>query len=473
MSKYKEKMYYKFKDLEHVKLLNTRNKVVSDKLYYPSYHIAPPYGLLNDPNGLVYYNGMYHIFYQFCPNGVVHGLKSWRHITTTNFIDYEDMSISLTPDVDFDNFGVYSGGAYVDGDNLNLLYTGNQRDEDDNYKRYPNQCLAVMDSDLNIISKEVFLHPDFNFHTEHFRDPMKYKEFIIIGAQDNNKLGQIAIYNLKTKQLSYLENNLTTSSAYMYECPNVFELASKEVLIYSPQGLARGSNDNIYDVYYSISKLDSIKNNKWDSNKAYKLDYGFDFYAPQVFQHDGRSIMYSWLGQATETLDIETMLGWSQMLTMPREIKLIDDKLYQLPLDEINNLKVDKRIINTEEILTTRSFNLLFSSTGDFNLIIGNDKNYLKLQQVDGVIYLDRGNTDILISEEYGLIRSVNLNNTNNKFDIYVDKSAIEIFINDGLYTMTSRFYLQDMDKIVFDNLDDVIFSDMNNINMNFIKGEL
>ncbi len=457
--KYNQYIYHRIEKLNTEISKQLINKVEEDSKYYPSFHIAPAYGLLNDPNGLVYYNGEYHIFYQHCPNGPVHGMKSWHHLTTTDFITYKDHGFPLTAKYDFDNYGVYSGGAYVDGDNLVLLYTGNERKVDEDYKRYPNQCYAIMDRDYQVIKRDVFLKPDFNTHTEHFRDPVKYNQDIIVGAEDVNGYAQIAIYNMDTKTTEYLNNTLDTNEAYMYECPNVVELNGIELLMYSPQGLPQAENNNIYEVVYSVGKVGDVANRSWINSKTSKVDYGFDFYAPQVFQHDKRTILIGWLGQASTDYPLDEKNGWSQMLTIARELKVIDGHLYQRPLEEYDKLTISRTNIESGYNLESRAFKLDFETTSDFELKIGNGDRYIRLSKDSTNIVFDRTNCDYQISEEYGTTRTIEVENEGVDFQIYVDHSAIEIFINDGQYVMTSRFLIENIDDIDFEGLDDIELS--------------
>ncbi|NMV06152.1 sucrose-6-phosphate hydrolase, partial [Vibrio parahaemolyticus] len=90
---------------------------------FPSFHIAPRFGLLNDPNGLCYFNGEHHIFYQWTPVGPVHGMKYWYHLSTKDFIHFPDHGVGLPPDQDYDSHGVYSGGALVENNKALLFFT--------------------------------------------------------------------------------------------------------------------------------------------------------------------------------------------------------------------------------------------------------------------------------------------------------------------------------------------------------------
>lgn len=97
-------------------------------------------GLLNDPNGLVYHNGVYHIFHQWFPLGAVHGLKYWYHYTSKDLLEYKDEGIALAPDTEYDSHGVYSGSAFDYDGKLYLMYTGNVRNE--NWDRKSVQMIA-------------------------------------------------------------------------------------------------------------------------------------------------------------------------------------------------------------------------------------------------------------------------------------------------------------------------------------------
>ena len=87
-----------------------------------NYHFSPYIGLINDPNGFSYYDGYYHIFFQWYPDGCKHGLKKWGHIKTKDFINYTSPKIALEADKEYDKDGCYSGSAIVDGDILKIFY---------------------------------------------------------------------------------------------------------------------------------------------------------------------------------------------------------------------------------------------------------------------------------------------------------------------------------------------------------------
>ena len=116
-----------------------------------TYHIAPHQGLINDPNGLVYFKGRHHVFFQWNQTGVTHSNKSWGHVSTTDFVNWQTHPPALEPVDEFDRDGCYSGSAVVHDNSLYLFYTGNLRGE--NNERITTQCLAISEDGIHFTKK--------------------------------------------------------------------------------------------------------------------------------------------------------------------------------------------------------------------------------------------------------------------------------------------------------------------------------
>lgn len=118
----REERYKKLSDISDEAYNELIDKVNASK-WRQTFHIQPKTGLLNDPNGLVYHNGVYHIFHQWFPLGAVHGLKYWYHYTSKDLLEFKDEGIALAPDTEYDSHGVYSGSAFdYDGKLLSLIH---------------------------------------------------------------------------------------------------------------------------------------------------------------------------------------------------------------------------------------------------------------------------------------------------------------------------------------------------------------
>ncbi len=440
---------------------------------YPSYHIAPKFGLLNDPNGLCYFNGEHHLFYQWTPVGPLHGLKYWYHLSTKDFVHFKDWGIGLNPDKEYDSHGVYSGGALVEKDHALLFFTGNKRDE--NWQRTSTQCVAKMSLDGQIEKQGVII--ENNHYTEHFRDPKVWKSgedyFLVVGAQTPEKTGSMALYSSQNLLNWTHRGTIKTrynKLGYMWECPDFFELDKHAVMLFSPQGVSSDNPydfKNIYSVAYIIGDKLNLASMVFENHQDIaQPDYGFDFYAPQTYlDESGRRILIAWVGLP----DIDTPSvkhQWAGMLSLPRALSIEDGYLVQSPLTELDALLGQPILITHSFELPTTSFKLELELESDgFALRFVNtagDKLLFSATKTD--FQLDRSLMSQRYAEQFGNIRKAPRLTIKQKVLIYIDKSVIEIFINGGKHTMTSRFFIHNLNKLEVEGCKKTTFYSMNSI---------
>ncbi|PFG58006.1 beta-fructofuranosidase [Vibrio sp. ES.051] len=424
---------------------------------YPDYHIAPKFGLLNDPNGLCFFNGEHHLFYQWTPVGPVHGMKYWYHLSTKDFVHFEDHGIGLYPDQDYDSHGVYSGGALVENDSALLFFTGNKRD--DNWQRVPTQCFAKMSSDGKIEKHGVVIKNEH--YTEHFRDPKVWKQgddyLMVVGAQTFEETGSMVLYRSRDLMNWQHKGPIKTrynNLGYMWECPDFFEIDNRSVMLFSPQGVSSDNPydfKNIYSVAYIVGdrlNLDSVElGNHQDIAQP---DYGFDFYAPQTYLDDiGRRILIAWIGlPEIDTPSVEYQ--WAGMLSLPRELKIKDGYLVQSALPELKALQGEAVTVKNALELDTTSFVVqLETDTDEFELTLANASgDNIVFAATKAEFIFDRSKMSHLYAEEFGCVRKAPRLSKKQTIAIYVDKSVIEIFINGGKHTMSSRFFIDDLSSL-------------------------
>lgn len=130
--------------------------LVNRDRYRLRYHLMPPVGLMNDPNGLIDWNGTYHVFYQWMPFRTGHGAKFWGHYTSPDLVHWQAAPIALAPSEWYDKDGCYSGSAINCDGKLVLFYTGNVKDEQGNRQTY--QCMAVSEDGIHFTKKASSLH---------------------------------------------------------------------------------------------------------------------------------------------------------------------------------------------------------------------------------------------------------------------------------------------------------------------------
>ena len=108
MDIFKEEKHRTILEATNEELLELKDKA-KDKLWKPIYHIYPQYGLLNDPNGLAYFNGKYHVFHQWYPFGVTHGMKHWAHLESEDLVSWNRLPVAIIPTETYESHGAYSG----------------------------------------------------------------------------------------------------------------------------------------------------------------------------------------------------------------------------------------------------------------------------------------------------------------------------------------------------------------------------
>ena len=185
-----------------------------------------------------------------------------------------------------------------------------------------------------------------------------------------------------------------------------------------------------------------------------ELDRGFDFYAPQTFEKDGRRLMIGWMGLPEIEYPSEKNF-WVHCLTIPRELKLMNNRLVQSPASELKKLRKEKETFS--ENLHKQKIKLPISGTvyellaefsdfsGDFGLELrtgpGDEKTVLWYDYKNSKIILDRTNSGEKFGLDYGSLRMVHFIAPVIKFHIFMDSSSVEIFINDGKETFTARIF--------------------------------
>ncbi|WP_079477836.1 glycoside hydrolase family 32 protein [Halobacillus salinus] len=446
--------------------------------YRLSYHLMPPVGLLNDPNGFVQWGDTYHIFYQWMPFDTGHGAKFWGHYTTKDFVHYTHEKPALTPSDWFDKNGVYSGSAIVHEGKLHLFYTGNVKDENGNRETY--QCLAVSEDGIHFEKKGVVAELPGGY-TAHFRDPKVWSHdnrfYMVIGAQSEDEQGKAVLFRsddlLEWTFLGPIagsKENGMGSFGYMWECPDLFELDGTDVLIVSPQGLEADGMKyaNVYQSGYFTGQLDYDKP-YLDHGTFTELDLGFEFYAPQTTVDDkGRRILIGWMGvpdqyeQAHPTVENE----WIHCLTLPRQLTWDGKQIIQQPLEELKEMRGPVLLHSSITIENDQKairgiqgkaieLNIDLETTGEqFSIELF---QYASLSYKDGVMTLSRPHLEDKSKTEF---RRTELRSELKNIHMFLDHSTLEIFVNNGEEVFTSRIYPQpEEEHILFTSLGSTTFS--------------
>lgn len=428
--------------------------------WHNKFHLEMPKGLVNDPNGLCYHQGKYQIFFQWNPFGCEHKHKHWTYTQTTDFINYTKPQIALAPVDKFDKDGCYSGSARSKNNKLEIIYTANLKDEQN--IRYPRQVLVKQDDDGEFIKEKIIIDTVPKGYTTHFRDPYIFiknnRSFIILGAQRENLTGCALIYEEIDENWIFrgeLKTRLT-DFGYMWECPNLFTIDDKDILVFCPQGLKaqKYQYQNLYQAGYLIGQFnpDTLE---FTHGEFHEFDMGFDFYAPQILVHENRHILIGWVGMPDKLQDYPTINdGWVHSLTLPRELILKNDKLYQRPIAELNKLNQ-----NTTTKMNKDKISLSTNKKLEISIPLKDISNWQgKLKFNDEYILLtyDKNNSIFTIDRSQlklggkGIRQFLVKTQDELNLSVYIDNSIIELYLQDGEYYATFCYYPTN-DNPVFD----------------------
>lgn len=412
-------------------------------------HIYPETGWLNDPNGLCYYDGLYHFYYQYSPLDETRGDIIWGHVTSPDFLSYKREEPLIFADSDLDKDGAYSGSAFIKEGKINFFYTGNVKyDGDYDYikeGRDHNTIKIVSDGYAYNGKILVMDHDDYPADmTRHIRDPKIYEKdgayYMFLGARSLEDKGMVLVF--KSDDLENFTYHMRVETdynfGYMWECPDFFDLDGRGILICCPQGLESEEYcyQNTYQAGYFPLDLD-FENKTYKLGEFIELDYGFDFYAPQSFESkDGRRILIGWMGMPDADYTNPTDHDWQHALTIPRLLEFKNSKLYQKPIEEYKKLRREELHLRLGGIHKGKAFEAVSDDIrGDFSINLRED---VRLSYNEGILTLDMGDSS------FGRkIRKIKIDHIE-KLEIFSDTSSLEIFINGGEKVMTTRVYSEE-----------------------------
>lgn len=454
---------------------------VSEKLISererPDFHLTPRTGWMNDPNGFSYYQGWYHLFYQYYPYESKWGPMHWGHAASSDLLHWEYLPCALAPDEAYDRDGCFSGGATVlpDGRQL-LMYTGVVKEhlERDIYREVQAQCIAVGNGiDYEKYGQNPVLDerdiPEGSSRFD-FRDPKIWRKAdgtyaCVVGNRPADGSGQILLFTspdgFSWKFKSVLIANCDRFGK-MWECPDFFPLDGKWVLLTSPQDMLPQG----YEYHNGNGTLCLIGDYDEESGTFKEMhnqsiDYGIDFYAPQtVLTPDGRRVMIGWMQNWDSCSMRSPDAPWFGQMSLPRELFLKNGRLYQRPLRELEGMRHNKveytnvtvsgvvklegisgRKVDMELKIRPKEGQDLYQK---FALRFAQDDTYhtsLSFRPHESILKIDRkfsGSRRAIIHQRRSLVNPVD---NELKLRIILDRFSAEVFVNDGEQVLSATMY--------------------------------
>ena len=454
------------KKIVFILLLLLTNNIFSQEFYKekyrPQFHFTPQTNWCNDPNGLVYFNGEYHLFYQSNPFGNQWGHMSWSHAISKDLLHWQPLPIALKEE---NGVMIFSGSAVIDKKNTSgfgknamvAIYTGHT-------DTLQTQNIAYSNDGGRTFTK-YSSNPVLNLHQKDFRDPNVFwyeKNNCWIMSVSHPNEHQIEFYqssNLKNwKSLSLFGPDGDTNA--VWECPDLMQVSiegtkEKKWVLFTSQNST---------MQYFVGEFDGLKFINENPSKIFKQDFGTDYYAAIAYHNTPykNPISIGWLNNWNYANSIPTT-PWKSAMSLPRKLSLkkINGEwiLIQNSLQNLKSLRVSSKSI-TNKIVTKQTdidfhgnvfeAEILFTpaSIGEsgIKLAVGNN-HFLKISYdaANQQMIIDRSQTNSSFNKIFASINTfsakIPLHNGKLKWYIYFDKSIVEIFVNDGEAVFTTQIF--------------------------------
>ena len=415
----------------------------------PLYHITGEKGWINDPNGVVRFKGRYHVFYQYHPFSCEWGPMHWGHVISDDLIHWQYLPIALTPGDSFDKDGCFSGSSIIYQDKLYVFYTGFINNEDPEKIRQQ-QCLAYSEDGITFHKLGLIIGEDNlpkEFAPNDFRDPMVYQDgetfIMLVAARRKDGRGNILRYESKDLiHWTFASDILKTDSkGTMVECPCYVKDLS--LLLHSEQFHPKDGY-MFHNIHSSLWSIGEYKKDKFNILKQGQIDYGFDFYAPQVILGD--NLMVGWMNMWDRN-NPSSQYGFAGMLTIPRKIEVINNELIQTPVHP-EKIVLEKDNVSTfEEHIVTGFYQIEVENLKSFSLSLrkGNKEETLFYLNDQEWVF-DRSHSGVIISgKEFdqvlndGIRKMPYINQNKHIIYLVLDKYSLEIFV-DGMSMSNTIF---------------------------------
>ena len=304
------------------------------------HHFRPRQGWMNDPNGLVYYKGYYHAFYQHVPDHEIpiKEKMSWGHARTKDFITWEELPIAICPDMPYDAVGCYSGTAIVKDDVLYIFYASIMMGDDGKKREF----ISVAYSDDGINFQKYENNPVINkippeAHPRQFRDPAimeangKYYCVVAAGKKEEMVASLLLYESRDLLNWEYKGPLVQYKGCFACECPSFMKCGERYMLTSSV--IVDGDNR-----YFTVMYGD-FDGQKFTPEVTKRVHKGPDQYAGQAFvDHKGRNLFLTWIPGWTYSNYAERSLG---CLSLPVEFKVEGDRITAYPIEEVRHLLKD------------------------------------------------------------------------------------------------------------------------------------
>ncbi len=405
----------------------------------PQFHLLPKANWMNDPCAPRFFQGQYHMFFQYNPDAAVWGDMHWNHAVSPDMIHWKHLPLALSPTAGgYDAAGCFTGSVLPGMDVPTILYTGVTHSSPETIRGEglrEVQCMATStDPELRVwkkLDKPVLESPPPGLQVTGFRDPCPWKDgdtwYLGVGSGFTRTGGAVLLYSSPDgKNWTYLhplaqgkwngsDKTNPVATGEMWECPDFFPLGGKHVLLYSTEG----------KVYWEVGTFEDLR---FQSETRGLLDHGAYYAMKSMVDAQGRRILWGWV-QETRSQDEMRAAGWSGAMALPRVLSIGSDNRLRMSVPpEFASLDHGARIENRAGHVAFRM--KAGKEACGLELRAGSEKlfavEYDGNQQSATV-----GGQVVNLAPDYEGISAV---------DIWIDGSIIETFV-DSREVITARCY--------------------------------
>ena len=450
----------------------------------PQFHFTPPKNFMNDPNGLVFYKGEYHLFYQYNPQGTEWGHMSWGHAVSSDMLHWKNLPLAIPEEPG--KYMIYSGSAVVDWKNASGLCTGGDAADSSCLiaiytaagTNIQNQNLAFS-NDRGRTWTNYAGNPIADLKQPDFRDPK------VFWYEAQKKWVMVAVLADERKAVFFDSRDFRTwvqrgsfevggNDKGQWECPDLFELSvdgnpqnKKWVLVVNrnPGAPAGGTGTR-----YFVGTFDGSRfTNETPAGQDLWADYGKDFYATNSFSDlppkDGRRIWIGWISN-WQYANREPTSVWRGAQSLPRELSLAQSpdgiRLVQKPIAETKGLR-ERELLQLSNVSIAMAMQAMHLANvrgdtleieaelapGDakemgFRLRKGgSEETILGVTPETKEVFVDRNRSgQVSFAPEFpGRFKATLQQSSRVKLHIFLDRSSVEVFVNDGEVVLTDRIY--------------------------------
>lgn len=430
----------------------------------PRYHAMPPTSWTNEPYGLIYHKGSYHLFYQKNPNGPYHAHMHWGHIRSSDLVTWEDMPIALAPEPGWDQHGIWSGHVVKnDSGNVVAFYTGV-----DGVKA--GIGIAYPDEELKVWTKEptnpLIPNPPSTYNHMDFRDPFIWKYgdtwFMIVGSGIHHVGGILMTYTsddmLTWENATPLFYDSYENSGRFWEMPAFFKITeTKYVLLVNTVPWEGVPAETIY----WIGEWEGGRFHP-DQEKPKKFDLiNGPLLAPSITKDEAGRVIAIGIIPETRSSEDQNKAGWTHTYSLPRQLRLMaDGNLGQIPHPNLCRLRDEATHVENRSVTTGSKLNLpevsgnqiemkfeiKADSAAKFSIHFSKNADERELTALhfnleDNVVTLDRSKSSLLnTAKDIREAKYIFDHRENIHVNIFIDHSVVEVFI-DNIVSFSSRIY--------------------------------